>query len=182
MKRIASIAILTVYGAALLAAAEPKLAEAAIQACRSGEKISGKATLVEELSEEGIKAVKIRLEVEGLKEGKHAVHIHENAQCSPCGDAQGHFDPGPNSNPSPDGNHPFHMGDLINIESRNGWAVMETVTTRVTLSDGPLSVFDDNGSAFIIHDDKDTYCPEGEAKGCAGGSRAACGIIKPVNY
>ena len=70
------------------------------------------------------------------------------------------------------------MGDLINIEvNHRGNGKMKTKTTRVSLSPGPLSLFDENGSSFIIHVDKDTYCPEGEAKGCAGGSRAACGII-----
>ncbi len=161
--------------------AEPKRAEAVIQACREGEKISGKATLIEEVSDEGIKKVTVRIEVQGLKDGKHAVHIHEKGTCTPCGAAAGHFDPGPNSNSNPDGNHPFHMGDLINIDVHNGRGVLETVTTRVTLSPGPLSLFDADGSAFIIHDKLDTYCPEGATKGCAGGSRAACGIIKPVN-
>jgi len=172
---------LAAYFAAGAWAAEPKRAEAVIQACREGEKISGKATMIEEVTDEGIKKVTVRIEVQGLKDGKHAVHIHEKGTCTPCGAAAGHFDPGPNSNSNPDGNHPFHMGDLINIEVRNGKGVLETVTTRVTLSPGPLSVFDADGSAFIIHDGMDTYCPEGAAKGCAGGARAACGIIKPVN-
>lgn len=29
----------------------------------------------------------------------------------------------------------------------------------------------------IIHAAADSYCPEGEVKGCAGGARAACGVI-----
>ncbi len=55
---------------------------------------------------------------------------------------------------------------------------MKTVTSRVTLSEGPLSLFDEDGSAFIIHVDPDSYCPDGEEAGCAGGARAACGIIE----
>lgn len=51
--------------------------------------------------------------------------------------------------------------------------MLDTMTARVTVSPGPLSVFDADGSAFIIHDAEDTYCPEGVAQGCAGGSRAA---------
>jgi Cu/Zn superoxide dismutase len=50
----------------------------------------------------------------------------------------------------------------------------------VTLSPGRLSILDEDGSAFIIHTNPDTYCDE-EAdlkKGCAGGSRDACGIIR----
>jgi len=161
-------------------AQQPRSAEAILQACRDGEAVSGKATLTETPSSEGIKQVAVHIEVEGLKDGKHAVHIHEAGVCAPCGDAKGHFDPGPNSNSNPDGNHPFHMGDLINIEVKGGRGVLDTTTTRVTISAGPLSVLDADGSAFIIHDGEDTYCPEGAAQGCAGGSRAACGIIRAV--
>ena len=165
-------------------------ATADIKGC-SDAGISGSATLTEEKTEEGIKEVTIHLRVRGLSDGKHAVHIHETAACEPCSAAKGHHDPGPFGQTRPDSaldevpatdiNHPYHMGDLINIESSGGKGVMETTTTRVTLSPGPLSVFDSDGSAFIVHDNKDTYCPDGVTKGCAGGSRAACGIIKAVN-
>ncbi len=141
-------------------------------------RITGRARLEEAPSQEGIKVVEIELTVKGLPDGKHAVHIHETAACQPCKAAKGHFDPGPNGNTNPDGNHPFHMGDLINIESRHGKAKLEVETTRITLSPGPLSIFDQDGSAFIIHVDPDTYCPEGAKKGCAGGARAACGVIR----
>ncbi len=156
-----------------------KRAEAQINGCTDSG-ISGKAKLKERWSEEGVKLVNIKIWVTGLSDGKHAVHIHETAQCQPCGAAQGHFDPGPHGFSNPDGNHPFHSGDLINIESKNGNAFMETTTSRITLSPGPLSIFDNNGSAFIIHTNMDTYCPDGIVKGCAGGSRDACGIIEMV--
>ncbi len=114
----------------------------------------------------------------GLLPGKHAVHIHETASCEPCSAAGGHFDPGPHSNSNPDGNHPFHSGDLINLNvSDAGKGLLATVSSRVSLSEGPLSLFDDDGSAFIVHYQPDSYCPEGAAAGCAGGARAACGII-----
>lgn len=152
-------------------------AEATIGGCTDSA-ISGTAKLREKKSEEGVKLVDISLKVKGLSDGKHAVHIHETGVCEPCGAAQGHFDPGPHGFSNPDGNHPFHSGDLINIESKNGKGEMETTTSRITLSPGPLSIFDQNGSAFIIHTNMDSYCPEGVVKGCAGGSRDACGIIK----
>ena len=56
--------------------------------------------------------------------------------------------------------------------------MLRTTTSRVTLSPGPLSVFDLDGSAFIIHVNPDTYCPGGEVAGCAGGARAACAVIE----
>lgn len=140
--------------------------------------ISGIGSLVEQPSDDGVKLVKIRLRVKGLTDGLHAVHIHEAGQCQPCSAAGGHFDPGPNTNPSPDGNHPYHLGDLVNMLVKGGVGRLTTSTTRVTLSPGPLSLFDVDGSAFIIHVNPDTYCPNGPVPGCAGGPRAACGIIE----
>ena len=80
---------------------------------------------------------------------------------------------------NPDANHPFHLGDLINIDIKNGRGKLMTETTRVTLSPGLLSLDDFDGSAFIIHINPDTYCPghPNPDAGCAGGGRAACGII-----
>jgi Cu-Zn family superoxide dismutase len=153
-------------------------ATAEIISCSTSDPI-GKAILTERRSDEGIKLIDVTVIAESLPEGKHGVHIHEAADCTPCGDAGGHFDPGPASNPSPDGNHPFHSGDLVNLEvNGKGQGVMHTTTSRVTLSPGPLSVFDANGSAIIIHVNPDTYCPDGVTTGCAGGARAACGILE----
>lgn len=165
-------------------------ASSIIKRCDSQQPI-GRARLTERASEEGIKVVEVEIGIRsGLTEGKHAVHIHETGACEPCSAAKGHFDPGPNSNTSPDGNHPFHAGDLVNIDITDmsgdvtdddgtplGSGRLQTLTTRVTLTDGPLSLFDADGSAFIIHVDPDSYCPGGEEAGCAGGARAACGII-----
>ncbi len=177
---IALVITVVFMGSSEVAAAWSKKgieAEANISSCtESG--ISGTAMLRERMSEEGVKLVDINLKVKGLSDGKHAVHIHETGACEPCGAAKGHFDPGPHGFSNPDGNHPYHSGDLINIESKNGTGAMETTTSRITLSSGPLSIFDEDGSAFIIHTNMDTYCPEGIVKGCAGGSRDACGRIE----
>ncbi|NOQ64599.1 MAG: superoxide dismutase family protein [Methyloprofundus sp.] len=175
--------LLIIAGSFLLSnayAEEPKKAGALIYLC--GEENTtpiGTATLVETPSDEGVKQVDVNITItSGLSVGKHGVHIHETANCTPCGDAQGHFDPGPESNSNPDGNHPFHSGDLNNIAiDENGIGILQTTTSRVTLSAGPISIFDENGSAFIIHTNEDTYCPDGVTTGCAGGSRDACGII-----
>ncbi|MGP0565918.1 MULTISPECIES: superoxide dismutase family protein [unclassified Nitrospina] len=158
------------------------IAEAEISGCADNE-ISGTGVLIERESEEGIKSVDVSLIIKGLKDGKHAVHIHESGSCKPCSAAKGHHDPGPNSNTKPDApdfNHPFHMGDLVNMEVKDGVGVMQTTTNRVTLSEGRLSIFDSDGAAFIIHTYEDKYCDDESemSKGCAGGSRDACGIIK----
>ena len=35
--------------------------------------------------------------------------------------------------------------------------------------------------SILIHEKPDTFCPNGEGKGCAGGGRIACGIIRKQN-
>lgn len=175
-------------GAALAEARHPALLEdlkatAIIRSCAEDPTFLGVATLREAASPEGIKEVSFVIQIvrrnRALAAGKHAVHLHEFGQCEPCGDAGGHFDPGPYGFSSPDGNHPYHSGDLVNLEvDKGGRGFMRTVTSRVTLSPGPLSLFDEDGSAVIVHVDPDTYCPDGEAAGCAGGARAACGVLE----
>jgi Cu-Zn family superoxide dismutase len=166
-------------------------ANAEISGCENP-KIQGMATLTEQVTAEGIKEVTVEMRVTGLSEGKHAVHIHEVGACEPCGAAKGHHDPGPfgesrpdsagDEAPATDVNHPFHMGDLINLEVKDGVGTMKHTTSRVTLSPGRLSILDADGSAFIIHTNPDTYCDQESElqKGCAGGSRDACGIIRPA--
>lgn len=162
-----------------------EIARATIRACGTNQ-VLGAAFLHERASDEGVKVVDVAIRIGArngvLSEGRHGVHIHEVGSCATaCGAAGGHFDPGPNGNPSPDGNHPFHLGDLVNIEiAQSGRGFLHTTTSRVTLSPGPLSVFDANGSAFIVHAGEDTYCPNGNVLGCAGGARVACGIIQRV--
>ena len=190
----ASPACLSLFAAATLACfslpgyAAKLTATADIKGCIDP-MITGSATLTEEKTDEGIKEVTIHLKVDGLPDGKHAVHIHETAACEPCGAAKGHHDPGPFGETRPDSalddvpagdiNHPYHMGDLINIEVKNGKGSMMHTTNRVTLSPGRLTLFDVDGSSFIIHTNEDTYCDQESdlKKGCAGGARDACGII-----
>jgi Cu-Zn family superoxide dismutase len=161
-------------------------ARATIRGC-TDPNIRGQAFLSERPSREGVKLVDVTIVMSGMMPGRHAVHIHENGSCTPCAAANGHFDPGPASNSSPEGNHPFHSGDLINLNiGSRGTGTVQTTTSRVTLSPGPLSVFDAGlpppstngpGSSIIIHTLEDLYCPGGPAAGCAGGGRDACGIL-----
>src|SRR6185369_10192358 len=118
----------------------------------TGDGITGTADFNESPQATG-KLVTITLTVKGLKPGMHGVHLHAVGKCTPdFAAAGGHFDPGPAGNPDPDANHPFHMGDVPQITAdATGKATMNAATTRVTLSDGPLSLFDEDGSAIIIH-------------------------------
>ena len=71
------------------------------------------------------------------------------------------------------------MGDLPNlVVGASGKASMKVVTTRVTLSNGPLSLFDDDGSAIIIHGNEDQMITGASKSGVSGGPRVACGVIQ----
>ncbi|MCL7926733.1 MAG: superoxide dismutase family protein [marine benthic group bacterium] len=158
------------------------VARAEIRSCEDGS-VLGEAIFRERPSDEGIKLVDVSLEVSGLSDGAHAVHVHETAACEPCSAAGGHHDPGPFGETAPDApdfNHPFHGGDLLNLDVRGGSGSLVTTTNRFTLSDGRMSLFDADGSSVIVHSGEDTYCDQEDelTPGCAGGARDACGIIR----
>jgi superoxide dismutase, Cu-Zn family len=143
-----------------------------------GDGITGRAELVERQQGTG-KLVEITVTASGLKPGLHGVHLHAVGQCeAPFTSAGGHFDPGPAGNTDPDVNHPFHMGDIPNLQvGQDGKGTMKIVTTRVTLSDGPLTVFDADGTAIIVHGNEDKGVPGETKSGVSGGPRIACGVL-----
>ncbi len=124
--------------------------------------------------EQGPNGVWISADVGGLTAGAHGFHIHSVGACTPdFSAAGGHF--------APDGKgHGFmhaegaHAGDLPNIHAgSDGTSRADYFTDRVTLAaHGPMSVFDSDGSAIIIHAKPDTYGAEAGA-----GDRVACGVI-----
>ncbi len=164
--------------ASAVALAQPGEVTARATATIKGEGISGKATFTERRMGEGT-VIAIELNAEGLKPGRHGVHLHAIGKCEPdFAAAGGHFDPGPAGNTDPDANHPFHMGDIPNLTvGQDGKGTLQAMTTRVTLSDGPLSLFDADGSAIIIHGNPDQGITGEPKSGVSGGPRAACGVI-----
>ena len=152
-----------------------------------GPDVQGKAKFTE-YDVDGGKYVHLRLELKGdpsvLKPGKHAVHIHEKAACNCEGFkcAGGHFDPGPNGNTDADANHGYHSGDLPSITiDENGQGVLEAITTRITLSPGPVSIIDKatspDGTSLMVHANPDPHTPGESGSGHSGGPRLACGTI-----
>jgi superoxide dismutase, Cu-Zn family len=158
----------------------------AIIAGAPGSGIKGEITFVELEGNVPVPGVEIEARITGrverLKPGLHGLHIHENAKggcVPPFKSAGGHFDPGPTGNPDPDVNHPFHLGDIPNlVVDGSGTGVMEATTSRITLSPGPLSVFDSNGSVVIVHEKPDQGVPGKPESGVSGGPRIACGVIE----
>jgi Cu/Zn superoxide dismutase len=47
----------------------------------------------------------------------------------------------------------------------------------MTISDGLTTLFDQDGTAFIIHESEDKYLPDPPTKDARGGARIACGVI-----
>lgn len=147
--------------------------------------ISGKAEFTE-YDVDGAKYVRLVLDLEGdpkdLVPGKHAVHIHEKAACDCEGFkcAGGHFDPGPNGNTDPDANHGYHAGDLPSITvDKNGKGHLECITTRITLSDGPVSILQpSDGTSLMVHANPDPHTPGETGSGHSGGPRLLCGTIE----
>ena len=148
------------------------------QAEIKGEGITGRAELVERRQGTGTVG-EITVTASGLKPGLHGVHLHAVGKCeAPFTSAGGHFDPGPASNTDPDANHPVHMGDVPNLEvGQDGKGTLKAVTTRVTLSPGPLSIFDADGTAIIIHGNEDKGVTGEPKSGVSGGPRVACGVF-----
>ena len=144
-----------------------------------GEGITGTADFVETQQGNG-RIVNITVTVSGLKPGNHGFHLHAVGKCAPdFAAAGGHFDPGPAGNGDPDANHPFHSGDVPQLTAAaNGKATMKVATTRVTLSDGPVSLFDPDGSAVIVHGNPDQGITGESKSGVSGGPRIACGVIE----
>jgi Cu-Zn family superoxide dismutase len=149
--------------------------------------IKGEVTLVELQGNFPEPGVQIDARITGstaeLVPGPHGLHIHENGGCvPPYTSAGGHFDPGPAGNPDPDVNHPYHMGDVPNlIVDGNGAGSLRAVTSRITLSPGPLSVLDKNGSAIVLHGEADQGISGPAKSGVSGGPRIACGVIERIS-
>jgi superoxide dismutase, Cu-Zn family len=168
--------VLAIAGAGGIARAQSTTTKA--HADLKGDGITGKVELVERKQGTGV-VVDITVSASGLKPGRHGVHLHAVGKCEPdFAAAGGHFDPGPASNPDPDANHPFHMGDIPNLEvGADGKGTLKAVTTRVTLSDGPLSLFDADGTAVIVHGNEDKGITGEPKSGVSGGPRIACGVL-----
>jgi superoxide dismutase, Cu-Zn family len=120
--------------------------------------------------------VLIRLTLKDLPPGERAFHVHAVGKCEPpFTSAGGHFNPGGKKHGMmvADGHH---AGDMPNLHvPASGNLTVEVVNSAITLDKGkPNSVFQEAGTALVIHAGKDDY--KTDPTGDAGG-RIACGVI-----
>lgn len=135
---------------------------------------------------EGPRGVLMRVDLEGLSEGWHGVHLHQTADCSDGADgfkaSGGHLNPDNVAHGllNPDG---AHRADLPNIYAgADGRATAEMYRAGVALKpseqsaveNGPFPLLDDDGFAVIVHEMADDH--QTQPIGGAGG-RVACAAI-----
>ena len=111
-----------------------------------------------------------------LEPGTHAVHIHENADCSsPDGkSAGGHWNPTFENHGKWGDKNGYHKGDIGNIEAdENGYASLSMQTDEWCIGCGDEKK-DILGKSIIVHQGVDDYVsqPSGDA-----GARISCGGI-----
>jgi Cu-Zn family superoxide dismutase len=156
--------------ATTVAPSQAQTAKAALQTADG--KDAGSVTLTQTPS-----GVLLSLTVKGLPAGEHAFHVHAVGKCEPpFTSAGGHFNPANKKHGlmSAEG---AHGGDMPNLHiPAGGELIVEVHNPMITLEkDKPNSVFDADGSALVIHANKDDYKtdPTGEA-----GGRIACGVVQ----
>lgn len=139
---------------------------------KSGSSVTGTATF----TQTGDNKVRMILNIDGAPQGVHAVHLHQNGDCS-AADATSaglHWNPTqqPHGNRETKGAH--HKGDLPNLTvgaDGRGRAEMEVEGWTISGSDTTTSVVN---RAIIIHAKADDYKsqPSGNA-----GDRIGCGVV-----
>lgn len=137
---------------------------------------AGQALGFAHFTEDAAGRVHVSVHVQGLTPGLHGLHLHAVGACAPSfAAAGGHFNPGGHQHGLDNPAGP-HAGDLPNLAvNPAGVGRLNATITSVTLTAGPLSLFDQDGSAIIIH-----AAPDDQVTQPIGGSgaRLACGVIE----
>lgn len=152
---------------------ETDYAEAMAQiSSASGSEVSGEATF----TDLGDGTVTFKLTIENATPGPHAVHLHQNGDCSAADatSAGGHWNPAEVEHGKRAVDMKFHSGDIDNLEvGEDGKGVLEM--TIEGWSVGGADSTNVINKAVIIHAGADDF--ESQPSGAAG-ARVACGVIQ----
>lgn len=126
-------------------------------------------------TEDAAGVLHVNVHVKGVSPGLHGIHLHAAGSCSPdFAAAGGHHNPLGRQH-GLDNPHGAHSGDLPNLVVNGaGNGHLNAASDRATLSPGPTTLFDADGSSLIIHAGEDDQLTD--PTGNSGG-RIACGVI-----
>ncbi|GMN02280.1 superoxide dismutase family protein [Erythrobacter sp. MTPC3] len=120
--------------------------------------------------------IELKLKATGLEPGEKAFHLHTVGDCSAADftSAGGHLNPeGHTHGALSDGGQ--HLGDLPNISVDETGSVNTEVLLETTLQDLPSVIFDEDGTAVMLHAGPDDYLTDPAG---AAGPRIACGVVQ----
>jgi Cu-Zn family superoxide dismutase len=126
------------------------------------------------------KGARIALDLHGLPQGEHGLHVHDKGSCAPGAGPDGKVAPagaaGPHFDPAGTGHHmgpegQGHLGDLPRVE------IAADGTARAKLTAPHIKdVSQLKGKALMLHAGGDTYSEPPPLGG--GGARLACGVLE----
>ena len=138
---------------------------------KSGSTATGSAVFTQEDGEVSMTAV-----FEGLEPGMHAIHIHENADCSADDgtSAGGHWNPTKEQHGKWDDPEGYHKGDIGNFQADENGNGTITITTDEWCIDCEDPMKDIVGKGLIVHQGADDFTSQPSG---AAGPRVSCGGI-----
>ncbi len=177
MKKIAIFVVVLVIAVAALATVVTAQGNGAGHASAALVDVDGNEVGFAQFTEDATGMLHVSVHVKGVSPGQHGIHLHAVGSCTPTfAAAGGHHNPLGRQHglANPNG---AHAGDLPNLEvNAAGVGRLVGTTDRATLSAGPTTLFDADGSAVIIHAGPDDQVTD--PTGNSGG-RIVCGVIQP---
>ncbi len=139
---------------------------------KSNSDLTGTVTFTQEKGE-----VTMTAEFTGLKEGMHAIHLHEKADCSADDgtSAGGHWNPTFEDHGEWGSDKGYHRGDIGNFDANADGKGSITFTTDkwcIGCEDEKKNIL---GKAVIVHEGADDFTSQPSG---AAGTRIGCGVIK----
>ena len=123
--------------------------------------------------------VRVKVELQNMPFGPHAIHLHQNAVCTgpDFKSAGGHFNPTARQHgfDNPAGHHAGDVNTTIQVgEDHRGSA--KFVMKDVTWKEGEAnSIFANGGTSLVVHEKADDQKTDPSG---ASGNRIACAVVK----